>query len=472
MAGSSSSPVPVPANRGWIHWLLLAAILVGAGGGWYWLTRSAVSVHGHEGGNDDPENAGPQPTKVEVVTPHRGGIDRLCVQPGSVEPFEAADLYAKVSGFLAEQKVDIGSRVKKGQLLATIAVPEYEKQVERDESKVTHARATIKQVEARITASEADARSALAGVALARTQQNARASYRAYREKRLTRLRELNRERAIEAKVVDEAEDQFQAAVEAEAASKEAVTAAEEKSNAANARVLQAQADLDEAKAEEKVAEAELGRSRVLVAYSRITSPYDGVITKRSFNPGDFIRSADIGGDRLPVLAVERTDRVRVVVQVPDRDVPFVDVGDPATIDIDALPGPPLKGAVSRSSESEDAATRTMRTEIDLTNTDGKLRRGMYGRVTLNLQAGSPSAVTIPSAALAGTRDGARASVWIVRDGKSHKVEIKTGADNGIDIEVLAGLTPQDLVVLRANGPLEEGATVLTGPLVHLAGGH
>jgi RND family efflux transporter MFP subunit len=407
-------------------------------------------------------------TQVEVMTPHPGGIDRYCVQPGTLEPFEAAALYAKVSGFLIEQSVDIGSRVKKGQVLATIAVPEYEKQVDRDLALVAHSKASVKQVEARITAAEAEARSAQAAIALARATLNAKGSYRSYREKQLARLRELLRERAIEAKVVDEAEDQYQASVEAEASAREGVTAAEEKAAAARARVLQAKADLEEAQAQERVANAELGRSRVFLDYAKIISPYDGVVTKRSFNRGDFVRAADTGSGQVPVLAVERTDLMRVVVQVPDRDVPFVDVGDPATIDIDALPGPPIKGMIARAADSEDTATRTMRTEIDLPNPDGKLRRGMYGRVTILLQTGSPTAFTIPSSALAGKSEGTRATVWVVRragadqstNGTAHKIEVKTGADNGLDVEIVGGLNADDLVVVRANGPLEEGASV------------
>jgi RND family efflux transporter MFP subunit len=397
---------------------------------------------------------------VDVGSPRRGGIDRICTQPGTVEPFESADLYAKVSGFLAKQTVDIGSRVKKGQILATISVPEYEKQVERDEAKVKNAKAAVKQAEARIVVRKAEARSATTAIQLAKAQLHAKTSYRRYRQKQLARLRQLLKERAIEAKVVEESEDQFQAAVEAEAAATEAVTAAEEKAAAAAARVTQAQADLEEAKAGVDVAEAELGRSRVLLAYTRIESPYDGVITRRSFNRGDFIRSADAGGDRVPILSVERTDLMRVVVQVPDSDVPYVDVGDPATIEITALACPPLKAAVSRSAESEDPTSRTMRTEFDVRNTNGKLRRGMYGLVTITLQVGSPSAFNIPTSALAGKPEGSRSAVWVMKDGKARKLPIRIGANNGVDVEVLSGLSADDQIILRSSAQLEEGAAV------------
>ncbi len=97
------------------------------------------------------------PTVVEAVHPQSGGIDRVCIQPGSVEPFESADLYAKVSGFLLTT-VDIGTRVKEGELLAQLSVPEYEKQVKKDTASVEHQESNKKQMEAHLLAAEAEAK--------------------------------------------------------------------------------------------------------------------------------------------------------------------------------------------------------------------------------------------------------------------------------------------------------------------------
>src|SRR5581483_5395262 len=116
--------------------------------------------------------------------------------------------------------------------------------------------------------------------------------------------------------------------------------------------------------------------------YSKIVSPYNGVITARNFHVGDFIRAADQGASR-PLLDVAKTDLMRVVVQIPDKDVPFAGPGDTAVVEIDALPGKKFNGKVSRIANAEDSQTRTMRTEIDLANADGILREGMYGRATV-----------------------------------------------------------------------------------------
>lgn len=454
-------PVAPPPRPRRVMRVVTTSLVVALAGcvGWYLVSKRAEATRMSDVSQPPPGKPS-EAISVEVVKPTTGGIERICIQPGSIEPFEAADLYSKVSGFLFEQSVDIGSRVKAGQVLAKIAVPEFEKQVERDAAKVQHAEAVVKQVQARIVAAEAEAKSAEVSVSVAKTQAKAKGAYRRFREKQLTRFKELNAQRAIDAKVVDESEDQFEAAVEAENAAKEAVAAADQRLIASRARIDQSRADLDEARAEVKVAVAELERARVLVAYSVIKSPYDGVVTKRSFSPGDFVRSADVGGDRVPLLAIERTDKMRVVVQVPDRDVPYTDIGDEAIVEIDALPEKNFKAVIARVAESEDATTRTMRTEIDLPNTDGKLRRGMYGRVTIRLERGHPASVTVPSSTLSNHSTGNRATVMVAQDGFARFRPVIVGVDNGIRVEVLSGLGPKDSVIIRASGPLEDGTRV------------
>lgn len=398
---------------------------------------------------------------VEVTRPRPGGIERVCVQPGTVEPFEMADLYAKASGFLTEQSVDIGSRVKAGDVLARLTVPEYEKQVARDQARVRDALAKVRQAAAGIKAAEAEARAAEASVGLAKVTVKAKTAFRQYREKQLTRIKELAASRAVDARLADEQEDFYQSAVEGENAAKEQVNAASERATATKSKVVQAEADLDVAKAQVGVAEADLSKSEVLLGYTVIKSPYTGVVTRRSYHRGDFIKAADQGGN-MPLLTVERTDKMRVVVQVPDRDVAYVAVGEAAALEIDALPGRSFKGAIARFAEAEDPTTRLMRTEVDVPNPDGKLRRGMYGRATLILEAGSPGAVRIPSAAVVERKEAGVAVVRVVQDGKVRHQRVTVGADNGTEIEILSGLSQAETVVVRAGRPVPEGTAVST----------
>ncbi len=464
---------PLP-RRVRIALVMVVAAAVG-GGGWYAAGRGrAVQGEAHAVA-DEPKSV--PPVAVEVVTPRPGGIDRVCVQPGTVEPFAAADLYAKASGFLAEQAVDIGSRVTKGDVLARIAVPEYDKQVDKDAADVRAAEAKVAQAAAAIVTAGAELGAATATVALSGAEVKSKTSYRAYRLKQRDRLKELLAERAIDAKLVDEQEDQYEAAAGAVLAAQEAVNAAKQKEAAARAKIEQAKADRAFAEAGVAVAKAQLARSAVLLDYRVVRSPYTGVVTKRSFHPGDFVRSADQGG-AVPVLAVERTDIMRVVVQVPDRDVPFVSLGDPAVVEIDALPGVvyETRGAervvVSRWANVEDPATRTMRTEVDVPNPDVVLRHGMYGRVTLTLQTGAPAAVRVPTGAVVGRGDRGKATVRVVRGDRVHAVPVVLGADDGVEVEVLSGLTPADQVIVRAAGPVDDGAVVTIAGATAPPAGH
>ncbi len=451
------------------RWVLALAVVaaVVAGSGYLFVRGKAAAEVVRPSQPDAHSGAGS--VSVKVVSPSPGGIARVCQQPGSVEPFESADLYSKVSGFLVQQNVDIGYAVKAGDVLARLSVPEYEKQVKQDTADVVRAEARVDQMTAAITTAEADLGAATAAIALAQAEEKSKASYRAFREKQRDRIKDLVASHSIEAKLADEHEDQFQAAVASDLAAGEAIVAARQKEAASRARVKQARADLRYAEAEVATAKAQLEKSQVQLDYTVIRSPYTGVVTQRNFHPGDFIRSADAGyahGERLPVLAVERTDVMRVVIQVPERDVPFVDIGDPAVVEVDALPGVVFKtrGAdkieVSRLAASEDPQTRMMRTEVHVKNPEGKLRRGMFGRVALTLQVGAPGAFRIPSAALTGKADDGKGMIRLVRNGKAVFVPVLIGADNGSDVEILSGLTVNDRVIIRATGPVNEGSAV------------
>lgn len=454
------------SKRKFGFWILTVAMLVT--GSLYFLTRGKPAS-GNQSSSQSLDANGDEKVIAEVTHPHAGGIDRICMQPGTIEPIAAADLYAKVSGYLVEQKVDIGDVVKAGQELARISAPEHvEKQIGLDVAEVTRAKAKVQQMAAAIETANADLATATAMIAHAEAEKKSKASSREFRQKQLERIKGLVARMAIDAKLEDEHEDQYQAAVSAELAASESVVAAQRKEAAARARVKQAEADLKFAEAEVKSARAKLEKSKVLRDYTIIRSPYNGVVTKRNFHIGEFVRSADSGADRVPILAVDRTDKMRVVIQIPDRDVPFVDRGDSAVVEVDALSGQVYKTRgnerveITRMAASEDPHTRMMRAEIHLTNPDGKLRRGMFGRVTLVLQRGVPDSLRIPSAALVGKTEGGKGMVRVVKDGKPHLISVSYGTDNGSEIEVLSGLTLADQVIVRANGVLNDDTSITT----------
>jgi RND family efflux transporter MFP subunit len=150
---------------------------------------------------------------------------------------------------------------------------------------------------------------------------------------------------------------------------------------------------------------------------------------------------------------------MRVVVQIPDRDVVITNVGDPALFAVDALASQTFKGTVARMGESEDPTTRTMRVEIDLANPKRLLREGMYGTVTIVLEPVSHN-LTVPPACVMEHSGQTHGVVYVVRDGLARRMQVELGADNGSLVEILSGIKPDDAVVSRSGIPLEDGLAV------------
>ena len=351
---------------GWKFWsmsgLLIVALLFG---GAKLLVRNGSSGKAQAQGisepQDDPdegETAAPTTISVEVLHPFKGKMERTTTQPGTVQAFESVQLYSAVSGYLQKQTVDIGDHVNKGQLLIKVDVPELEKQILRLNSQIDQARARVKQMQARITTAEAEKKAAEASVFQAEATAKSCAAALRFREQQLQRMKDLFALKSIDERLVDEKTEQRDAALEAENAARAAILTARAQVAATEAKIEQARADVLEAQAQIQVAQADLEKAQVLVGYSTIAAPFDGVVTQRSLFVGDFVRAATDSGSRTPLLTVQRTDLFRVVVQIPDRDVPYADPGDDAVVEIDALPFKKFPAKISRVASSEDPTTR------------------------------------------------------------------------------------------------------------------
>jgi len=445
----------------------VVCLCVGTGGSaylaWGFFTQTAEAQQSNQGeceGEDAPPS--PRLPRLDVVRPVKCLMDRTTVQPGTVQAYEAVRLYAEVPGYLKSQTVDIGDRVKRGQVLATVDVPELEKQVKRCSAILDQTQSKVRVMNARVSCARAELEVAKVSIVKFEAAAASATANRSLREKQLRRYQELLASRSIEEKLVDEKEEARDAAVEAERAARAAILTAKAQVVAEEAKVQQALADVADSEAAVRVAQAELERAEVLVKFATIVSPYDGVITQRNFFPGDFVRAAAESGQ--PLFTVERTDQMRVIVQVPDRDVPYADPGDPATVEIDALPGQKIQAKISRIAGSEDAQTRLMRVEIDLPNPAGKIRKGMYGRVTILLDKSS-DLLSLPTTALARRVEDGKSSVFVVRDGKARLTPVKIGTDNGLRVEILSGLKETDQVVLHPPVNLTSGASVQPVPI-------
>jgi RND family efflux transporter MFP subunit len=381
------------------------------------------------------------------------------MQPGSVHAFESVDLYAKASGFLKSQRVDIGSSIKQGETLAEIDAPELQRDVDEATAKLEQARAQTDQVVSHVVTAEAERETADSLVVQAESDIARLAAKRSLAEKQYERIKDLNARNATARVLVDEQQQELESAQAAERTGHATVKTARAQAAASVAKIVQAKADVAEAHASVRVAEARLARARVLDGYTRITAPFDGVVTRRTFHPGAFIRSADDGAPE-PLLTVMRTDKMRVVIQVPDLDVPLLDVGDKVTIAVDALKGREIAGAVARLGKSEDPTTRTMRVEVDLPNPDGFLVEGMYGRATIELQPPTDH-LTVPSTCVIGHSEHGTAVVFLIRDGKARRTPVTVGNDDGVSVEILSGVGPTDEVIVRPDATLADGGLVL-----------
>jgi HlyD family secretion protein len=435
----------------WILWLVAAAVAVAfTAGGAYYLAHGSASPEPVVQDGNEPSPA--DEIRVEVTRPLKGAMPRISTGPGSVQSFESADLVAGASGYLKTQTVDIGDLVTKGQVLAQVDVPDLDKQVQHQKAALEAAQAHVAQMQAHVVSAKADVEAAKAEIVRANAAIDSTHAKAVFRGKQYDRMYDLYHTKTgavIDERLVDEHQDDFQAAKAAEGEAHADRAKADAMVAAANAKVLSAQAELEKA--------------QVMVQFATITSPYTGVITYRALFPGDYVKAATDSGGGRPLLTVERTDKMRVIFQMPDRDVPYCSVGDRAVVEIDALPGPPLEAKVSRMASSEDATSRLMHVEIDLANPTGKIAQGMYGHITVFLDQGA-DLLSIPSSALTGKGEHGKGSVFVVRNGKARLLSVVTGTDNGVRIAIPKGLKDNDEVILHPTDDLTDGAAVVAVP--------
>jgi HlyD family secretion protein len=441
------------------HWKMVTAILVllvvglVLGSTYMTMRRSSSAARAAESGSKS------KGIPVRFTHPKKGVLERLSTQPGSIQAYESVNLYAKVPGFLKKQDVDIGDHVKRGDVLAVVDVPELKAQAERNKAALDHAGSQVDQMKARVNSAEAELDAAKSAVVQAEATAKSSAAWVRYRALQHKRMKDLFATRSIEEKLVDESKERYEASVETELAAKAAIVTTKSKVVAAQAKIRATQADVAESAADVRVMQAELTKAEVQLSFATITAPFDGVISFRSMFPGDFVQSANQGAAHEPLLTVQRTDKMRVVVQVPDRDIPFTQKGDSAAVEIDALPGKKLLATVSRIAQSSDPQTRLMRVEIDLLNPTHKIVHGMYGKVTIVLDRSSDR-LSIPSSCLVGKEEDGVGAVYVIRDKRARLINVQLGLDNGVRVAVISGLNAEDQVILQPGNALSEGALV------------
>jgi RND family efflux transporter MFP subunit len=420
---------------------MIGALVVAIGG--LWIGKRQVSVNASESTKPQatpaPAESG-TPRSVEVTAPKRQDMSRRLDVPATMEAFEQADLYAKASGYISEVRVDIGDPVKAGDVLAVIDVPEMLKELAEAESLHAAAVAGVQTAESKIV--QAKKMRDVSGSMLVR----ARAEY-TLKKTTLERRKELFGGTAITQEQLDEAQNQHDIA-------QADVGIAEAKIAAAEADVASAEASRVAAAANVAVAQARMEKTQTLMQYAQIVAPFDGIVTRRLVDRGALVQSATTSRTT-PLFTVQRIDKLRIFIEVPESDIAFVRPGCSAKVKPYGIEGVELVGTIARAASSLKPDTRTMRTEIDLDNPDGRLMHGMYAQVVIELDERA-SALTVPAASL--LTEGKETFVYTVVDNRAVRTPVQIGLDDGVRVQITDGLTDGSVVVVTGKGLISDGS--------------
>jgi RND family efflux transporter MFP subunit len=349
---------------------------------------------------------------VTLIQAKQGEPTSELLLPGNIEPLYSANLYARIDGYLDRRNVDIGAKVKAGQILAVISAPEVDQQL-------LQSRATLAQSEAALQQARA---------ALEQTKANAELA-------RLTKERDipLGQQRAISQQIVDGAVQAHDARVADVAAATANITAAEANVTANRANV---------------------SRLQQMQGFERIVAPFDGVITQRNVERGDLVSTGSSGASK-PLFSIAQSGTLRIQVDVPQSEAVNIQDGQKAAVDVKERLGRAYTGTVIRNAGALNNAARTMLTEVQVDNSDGSLLPGMYAQVKFTLPEQRTSLI-IPTSSLVVDHSGMHV-VTVAANHTVHFVPVTIGKDMGKEVEILNGLHGSEPLVSSPSDLLNEG---------------
>ncbi len=487
--------------------VLLAAVLAGGAGVFFNRDTKAIA---NEKPEDDVETSGAQSITVKSVRPRQDKSFQMTVErPADVEAYYRVAIEARVAGEVQLIRVARGSRVKKGQFLVQIYVPDRKAAENERANFVVQRKREYQLGVAKTSAARSAVKTAMANVEEKRTLLKQAKATTQLRQQQFERLDSLWRSRSLDKNARDEGERNFQVAEAAEASAVAARIKAEAEVEDAREYVKVMEADAERILQLIEVAKADHEEAKAMVEYATVKAPFRGTVIDRKVNPGSFVQNASTGNPT-SILTLERTDIVTVVMRVPDNFAPFVTAGTEAIIELDALPGIKIHGKVTRFAPSLASAAhdRTMPVEVDLWNAPAekykaffadpnnladlkegplpivpefigtdplnrstRLMAGMYGKMTLVLRSFGTDRL-VPSQAI--IREGGRTKIWVVKDGKAHLVPVQRQIDDGtlakVDIvnesgQIVCCLTGKEEVIVTNQEELTEGQVVTTTPL-------
>ena len=355
---------------------------------------------------------------ASVASVTRGDLSSTLTVAGEFQPYQEVELHAKVSGYIRRINVDIGDRVRIGQVIATLEVPELSAQVAGSQAEIRRSQSEIARAQS--------------GVALA--EANYAALHAAY-----TRLLEASKRRP--GLIAEQELDDSRA-----------------KDQDAQAKIDVAKSALEATKEQLGVSQADNQRVQSLKDYSVVTAPFNGVVTMRYADVGSLIQAGTASNTQsMPVVKVAQSDLLRLRMPVPEDDVPFIKVGGDVSIKLQAT-GKTFTGKIIRFTRELSTSTRTMLAEVDVPNPDLALSTGMTAQTTIVLQS-QRNVLTVPAGAV--LKGDGQASVLIVdTDNKVQKVPVTLGIQSPDRIEILQGLSDHQSVIVSGQTNYQPGQTV------------
>lgn len=348
---------------------------------------------------------------VNVALVEQAPANSQLVLPGSIQAVTEAPVLARASGYIGKRYVDIGDRVKEGQLLADVEAPELDQQVQQAKASVEQARSALEQATANLEQGKTNAEMA---------------RYTSERWQALVQKGAVARQDA------DTYKSTYEASVQNVQSLDKAVSVAKH--------------NID-------VAEANLGHFTEMQGFLKVKAPFAGVITLRNIDTGALVTD----GSTL-LFRIAQTDRLRTYVNVPQMDAPGIHVGQPAELKIPDLPQLKFNGTVTRTASALDPATRTLLVEVQVPNETGQLLPGMYSEVYFTTPRVEPPLI-IRGDALVVRGNGNLVAVVDDSD-VVHYQNIEVGRDYGDKLEVLGGVSKDARVVISPGDSVREGTKV------------
>lgn len=357
---------------------------------------------------------------ASVTQVKRENLASTLTVAGQFQPYQEVDLHAKVSGYIRRINVDIGDRVRDGEVIATLEVPELTAQLSAAQAEVRHSQSEINRAKSEVAGAES----------------NHAALHDAY-----TRLAQAAKQRPglIAEQELDDA-------------------MAKDQNSEANINV--AKAALDATQERLGISRADSQRVQALKDYSVVTAPFNGVITMRYADTGSLIQAGTASNTQsMPVVRVAQSDLLRLRMPVPESDVPYIADGGEVQVKVQAT-GKTFTGKIIRFARSLDPTTRTMTTEVDVPNPTLVLSPGMYAETVINLQQ-RKNVLTIPIQAIV---QGTSQSYVLALDANNRvqKKIVTLGVQGPNKVEVTSGLTQGETIIVSGQTNYQVGQVVRT----------